>query len=122
MLAAACLAAILPIPAGALPVRADFADAPCVAETARALRYDHARRALTAARDIAAGEVIAAPPPSLLPDVRAGDPLTLVARVGTATVERNVTAAQPGRRGRGIFVRTSDGRLIAVPFADEIGR
>lgn len=122
MLAAACLAAVAPIPTGTLPVRADFREAPCAGETERALRYDAARRALAAIRDIAADEVIAAPPASLLPDVRTGDALTLVAHVGTATVERQVTAAQPGRHGRSIFVRTSDGRLIAAPFAGEDGR
>jgi len=121
MLAIACLAALAPIAAGTLPVRGDFADAPCGARTELALRYDGRRHALAAARDIEAGEVIAAPPASLLPDVRPGDPLILIARVGTATVERQVTAAQPGRRGRGIFVRTPDGRLVAAPFA-EAGR
>lgn len=119
MLAAACLAALAPLAAGTLPVRADFREAPCGAGTARALRYDAARRALVAARDIAAGEVIAAPPLSLLSDVRPGDRLLLVARAGTATVEREVIAAQPGRRGRAVFVRTTDGRLIAAPFAEE---
>jgi hypothetical protein len=122
MLAIACLAAVAPIPAGTLPVRADFRDAPCVGEAVRALRYDPAHHAPVASRDIAADEVIAAPPASLLPDVRTGDALTLVAHVGTATVERQVTAAQPGRHGRSIFVRTSDGRLLAAPFADEGGR
>ena len=43
----------------------------------------------------------------MLPDVRPGDTLYLIARVGTATVERAVTAAQPGRRGRALFVRTA---------------
>ena len=122
MFAAACLAAVAPIPAGTVPVRADFAEAPCTGEASHALRYDAARRALSAARDIAAGEVIVAPPASLLPDVRAGDALTLGAHVGTATVERQVTAAQPGREGRSIFVRTSDGHLIAARFSRESGR
>lgn len=122
MLAAACLAAIAAIPAGTLPVRSDFREAVCESETPRALRYDGARRALMAVRDIAAGEVIASPPPSLLPDVRPGDTLTLVAHVGTAIVERQVIAAQAGQHGRSIFVRTNDGRLIAAPFTAEDGR
>jgi flagella basal body P-ring formation protein FlgA len=117
MLAAACLAAVAPIPAGTLPVRADFVATPCGEEAPRALRYDPARGTLSATRDIAAGEVVAAPPPSLLPDVQPGERLTLVARAGTAIVERQVTAAQPGRYGRRIFVRTSDGRLVAASFA-----
>lgn len=122
MLAAACLAAVAPIPAGTIPVRSDFTAAPCDGAGPGALRYDAARRALAAVRDIGAGEAIVGPPPSLLPDVRAGDPLTLVARVGTATVERQVTAAQPGRRGHSLFVRTGDGRLLAVAFPEETPR
>jgi flagella basal body P-ring formation protein FlgA len=122
MLAALCLVALAPIPADALPIRADFAEAPCGGEATGALRYDARRRVLAAARDIATGETIAAPSPSLLPDVRRGDPLTLVARVGTAIVERQVTAAQPGWRGRGIFVRTPDGRLVAAPLIGEPGQ
>jgi flagella basal body P-ring formation protein FlgA len=122
MLAALCLVALAPIPAGALPVRADFVEAPCGDAAGRSLRYDATRRALVAARDLAAGETIIAPAPSLLPDVRSGETLTLVARVGTATVERQVVAAQPGWRGRGIFVRTPDGRLIAAPLTGEQNR
>lgn len=116
---AACLVALAPIAAGAVPVRGDFAESPCGGEAPRALRYDPRGGALEAARDIAQGETIAAPPASLLPDVRAGDPLFLVARVGTATVERAVVAAQPGRRGRPIFVRTPDGGLVAGRLAEE---
>jgi flagella basal body P-ring formation protein FlgA len=122
MLVAACLAAVAPILAGTLPVRADFVDAPCGQEAPRALRYDAARGTLSASRDIAAGEVVAAPPSSLLPDVRPGDRLTLIARAGTAIVERQVTAAQPGHYGRRIFVRTGDGRLVAASFAGSDGR
>jgi flagella basal body P-ring formation protein FlgA len=54
----------------------------------------------------------------MLPDIRPGDPLYLVARVGTATVERQVVAAQPGRRGRYVFVRTPDGRLVRARIAE----
>jgi hypothetical protein len=118
-MAALCLAALAPITAGALPSRSDFREAPCGDGASPALRYDAARRSLAAMRDIAAGEVVAAPPPSLLPDVAEGAPLTLVARVGTAIVEREVAAAQPGRTGRRIFVRTGDGQLIAAPLVED---
>jgi hypothetical protein len=119
LLAAACLQALAPIASGAVPVRGDFAAAPCGETGAPALRYDASGGTLRAARDIAEGETIAAPPLSLLPDVRPGDTLFLVARAGTATVEREVTATQPGRRGRTIFVRTADGRLVAALLAEE---
>ena len=117
--AVTCLVALAPIPAGAAPVRGDFASAHCAAESSIALRYEPGSRAVRAVRDIAEGETIAAPPASLLPDVRAGDSLFLVARVGTATVERQVVAAQSGRRGGTIFVRTSEGHLVAAPMAGD---
>jgi hypothetical protein len=114
--AATCLMALAAVPAGATPVRGDFAAAPCTGESEAALRYEPGRRVVRAVRDIAEGETIAAPPASFLPDVRAGDTLFLVARVGTATVERQVVAAQPGRWGGTIFVRTPDWHLISAPM------
>ena len=119
MTGAACLIALAAIPAGASPVAGDFAAGPCPAEIRPALRYDGPSRALVAARDIEESEAIAAPPASLLPDVRAGAPLYLIARVGTVLVEREVIAAQPGRRGQAIFVRTPDGRLVSAPMTGE---
>lgn len=118
----ACMTALAAIPAGAMPVRADFAAAPCPAETRPALRYDPAGGAVRATRDIAEGETVAAPPAAAMPDVRAGEPLYLVARVGTALVERAVTAAQPGRAGQPIFVRTPEGRVFAASLADDLYR
>ena len=114
--AATCLTALAAIPAGSAPVRGDFAAAPCTAESQAALRYEPGSRVTRATRDIAEGETIVAPPASLLPDVRVGDTLFLVARVGTATVERPVVAAQAGRRGGTIFVRTPDGHLVSAPM------
>jgi flagella basal body P-ring formation protein FlgA len=121
MLAASllCLQAIAAIPAGAVPVRGDFAEAPCAGEAARALRYEPRLRAVRAIRDIDAGETIAALPAAMLPDVRPGDTLYLIARVGTATVERAVTAAQPGRRGQALFVRMPDGRIVRAHLSEE---
>jgi hypothetical protein len=117
----ACVRAEAPVAAGAVPVRADFAAAPCAGAARPALRYDPRIGAARAIRDIAAGEVIAAPPASLLADVRPGDTLYLIAHVGTATVERAVTATQAGRHGQPIFVRMPDGRVVAAQF-QEAGR
>jgi flagellar basal body L-ring protein FlgH len=121
-MALACMSALAAIPAGAMPVRADFEAAPCPAETRSALRYEPAGGGVRAVRDIAAGETIAAPPASAMPDVRAGEPLFLVARVGTALVERAVTAVQPGRAGQPLFVRTPEGRVFAAALADDLYR
>lgn len=115
-----CLQAIAFMPAGTVPARGDFAEAPCAAGAKPALRYEPRLRAARAVRDIAAGETIAAVPGSMLPDVRPGDTLYLVARVGTAIVERAVTAAQPGRRGQALFVRTADGRIVRARLPEEM--
>jgi hypothetical protein len=114
-----CLQAIAAIPAGTVPVRGDFVAAPCAGEVARALGYEPRIATARAIRDIAAGETIAAVPPSMLPDVRPGETLYLIARVGTATVERAVTAAQPGRRGQALFVRLPDGRIVRARFPED---
>jgi hypothetical protein len=119
LLLATCLQALAPVASGTVPVRGDFAAAPCGGERADALRYEAGSGMLRAVRDIAEGETIAAPPLSLLPDVRPGDTLYLVARAGAATVEREVVATQPGRRGRTIFVRTADGRVVSALLPEE---
>jgi flagella basal body P-ring formation protein FlgA len=116
-----CVRAEAAIAAGAVPVRADFAAAPCAGAARPALRYDPWIGAARAMRDIAAGEIIAAPPAALLADVRPGDTLNLVAHVGTATVEREVIATQAGRNGQAIFVRTADGRVVSARLP-EAGR
>jgi len=93
---------------------------PCAGEAVPALRYEPRLGAARAIRDIDSGETIAALPASMLPDVRAGDTLYLIARVGTATVERAVTAAQPGRRGRALFVRMPDGKIVRAHLPEDI--
>lgn len=116
---ALCLQAVAAIAAGTVPARGDFAEAPCAGDAAPALRWEQPIRAARAIRDIAAGETIPAVPASMLPDVRPGDTLYLLARVGTATVERAVTATQPGRRGQALFVRTADGRIVRARLPEE---
>jgi flagella basal body P-ring formation protein FlgA len=109
----ACLRALTSLAAGAVPSMNDFRAAPCSAREVPALRYDARIGAARTLRDIGEGETIAAPS-AILPDVRPGDRLYLVARVGAATVEREVVAVQPGRSGRPVFVRTPDGRVLAA--------
>lgn len=121
MLAAtlSCLQALAPVPAGGVAVRADFVAVPCPDTPPRVLRYDPGSRAARAVRDIASGETLADVPAAMLADVRPGEALFLVARVGRATVEREVSAVQAGRRGQRVFVRTGDGRVISVTLAED---
>ena len=53
-----------------------------------------------------------------LADVREGEPLFLRARAGAIIVERAVSALQAGKEGRRIFVRTSDGAVVAATIWD----
>lgn len=57
-----------------------------------------------------------------LPAVKTGDRLTLISRAGPVTVERSVTALQPGRGGRRLFVRDDAGHVSSIPFVGERAR
>lgn len=57
----------------------------------------------------------AAPLPA--PKVARGDAMTLIARSGAVTIERQVAAMQSGRAGGRVFVRDAEGRVFAAPVA-----
>lgn len=56
------------------------------------------------------------------PEVKTGDRLTLVSRSGPVTVERQVTALQPGRSSRRLFVRDDAGQVSSIPLVGERAR
>lgn len=56
------------------------------------------------------------------PAVQTGDELTLISRAGPVTVERSVTALQPGRSGRRLFVRDRAGHVSSIDFVGERAR
>ncbi len=49
----------------------------------------------------------------------AGDKLVLQSRAGPVTIERTVTAVQPGRSGGRLFVRDAEGRIFAALYVAE---
>lgn len=51
------------------------------------------------------------------PDISRGDALTIRVAIGPVVVEREVHALQSGRRGRPIFVRTAEGRVLSARVA-----
>lgn len=50
--------------------------------------------------------------------IRAGDPVTVRVIVGPVTIERKAQALQPGWAGRSVFVRTSEGSVLAARLED----
>jgi hypothetical protein len=101
--------------AGETVTAEDIAPAACADRIVpRAFTYDGRSAALAASRDIAAGEIVLAPPSSLLAWARPSQAIRIAAKVGAVRVERQVVALQPGKPGEGLFVRDDDGRVFAV--------
>jgi hypothetical protein len=114
-----CLRALKAIAAGAIPLRSDFDARSCEGAARPALHYDARAQAVRADRDIAQGEDVAFVPASALPDLAPGAQLVLTSRVGPVTIRRQVAAAQPGRLGEAVFVRTPEGKLLSVPYGED---
>lgn len=52
------------------------------------------------------------------PDISPGDALTVRVAIGSVLIEREVHALQSGRRGRPLFVRTAEGRVLSASVAE----
>lgn len=111
-----CVRLARPVARGGELVAADFRNSADCPERpgASALQFNVRTGAVSARRDLAAGEIITAPPGNLIPAVRRGDALFLRSHVGAIAVERPVTALQAGRSGRKIFAITADGEVVSV--------
>jgi hypothetical protein len=90
---------------------------PCRDERAAALRYDRRARILVTRQALPAGAYLGHV--GALSDLQTATGATLVLRstVGPVTIEREVTALQPGRAGKRVFVRDANGRVFAAPLA-----
>lgn len=118
-----CFAAARDVPAGAALAAADLAPVDCRADAPPApLRYDRAGGVPVSAAAIAAGTYLGHVVPLAEGRVAKGETLTLRSTAGPVTIERTVVAMQPGRSGRRVFVRDSEGRIFAAPLALETGR
>jgi hypothetical protein len=94
----------------------------CDTDRARArLSYDPTARVPKATIALAAGSYLGPVVlPSSLPQP-AGQTMTLRTQVGPVTVDRAAVLVQPGRAGRHVFARLSDGKIISAPLADDGG-
>jgi hypothetical protein len=104
---------------GAALTLEDVASTPCDPHrAAAAIRFDREGAAVRAGGDLAEGSYLGRVELPAEHGVEAGDRLTLTSVVGPVRIDRDVVALQSGRRGRGLFVRDSDGQAIAAPLAD----
>lgn len=108
-----CLEVLQDLATGAFPARSDFGPAAC--QPARpAFRYDPSAGLVRVARDLTTGEVVYAPPASLIGDLRPGSSLTVQSTVGPVLIERQVVVVR-AIRGGGLLVRGADGRVFSAP-------
>jgi flagella basal body P-ring formation protein FlgA len=109
-----CLRALRPIPAGGTVTQTDVEAARCAAAAVR-LSYDGATGLARARDDLAAGDLLHAPPRRTLSAVRPGQTLTLRAAAGPVVVERQVEVLRAARPGAAVYVRSDDGAVFAAP-------
>ena len=115
-----CWATQAPLAVGEPITGASVAPAPCGgASTSDLLRFDRSSGLVRAAVNLPAGTHIGrmAPPAEGL--VERGASMALVSTSGPVTLSRSVTALQPGRAGRPLFVRDEDGNVLSVAVAAE---
>ena len=93
---------------------------PCSEETPQPLlRVDRRTAAVVARTDLSAGTYLGRLSPAPPSSPRKGDALVLRAQLGPITVEREVTALQPGSAGGKLFVRDAEGQVTSALLAME---
>lgn len=112
-----CFATAHAIARGDVVTAADVTAVPCKPAARPALRYDAASGNPIANAALPAGTYLGRLAPMAEEQVPAGTELTLRSTAGVVTIERRVTAMQPGQPGRRMFVRDSSGEVFAVPLA-----
>lgn len=104
------------VPAGAAIGPEDVAPSACgVRPRAGSVAYRPALGLGLAVRDLEPGEEIRAIPQDTLAAVKAGDALTVTARVGPVTVERRARALRPAQPGKPVLVAGEDGQVFQAP-------
>ena len=112
-----CMQVVRSVASGSIAGQRDFVTVPCSeGPPALPFAYDASARGMRATRMLIEGEIVGAIPQFALPEVLAGDRVTLSTTVGPITVERQVVALQAAHKGANFFVRGSDGAVfIASP-------
>lgn len=103
------------IPSGDTIDRADVVPVACGEPVVGVpLSFDKLHQKLRATSHLAAGRKLGRIDIPASAPIEAGDTLTLVASVGPVTVERSVTALQPGGPGGRVFVQDGEGQVTSV--------
>lgn len=95
---------------------------PAICDSGRgveALAFDRSGHVPVARSALDAGAYLGALDIPLTPPLPAGTQMTLRTRVGPVTIDRVASLAQPGVPGRKVFVRLSDGKVIAARLAEK---
>lgn len=114
-----CFAAARAIPQGTVLTAGDVTPVACKAATRPPLRYDATSGNPVATAAIPARSYLGRLAPVGNAVIPAGTELTLRSSSGVVTIERRVTALQPGHAGGRVFVRASSGEVFAVPLVLE---
>ena len=115
-----CLRATRSLPAGAVPIAADFSASSCDrASPNKAFHYDVEARTFRTERPIADGEVVILPAGFRPAGVRPGQKFEIRTKVGVVSIARTVEAVQAARPGQPVFVRAADGRVFVVPCPED---
>jgi flagella basal body P-ring formation protein FlgA len=119
-----CATAARDLPAGAAIAAIDLTPTACRRDAPRpALRYDARNGAVVATAALPAGAYLGRV--ALFAGARRiaqGEALVLRSSIGPITIERPVTAMQPGRSGERLFVRDAEGNVFPVRLALEEGQ
>ena len=110
--AADCLRLTRAVAKGDALARDGLAPADCAEQPSRVL-YDGQAHLVRAARDMAAGEIIAAVPLQRLALAVRGQSVRIRHRVGAVSVTREGTALVDAAPGRPVTAVTADGKLIS---------
>lgn len=114
---APCLRALSTLSKGSMAETAAFVPVACPAAVGGgAYEYDRSSGITRLARDVAQGEVLRSFPDYGGESVLPGETLTLVLSIGHVRVARAVEALQRGGPGARLFVRTPDGKILAVRY------
>lgn len=115
-----CRFVVRPISAGEAVSASDTVEGRCSDRLPRPrLRYDVQAKVARAAVDLAPGDELGRVLLSERKNVLPGEVLVLTATVGPVAITKSVTALQPGRPGRRLFVRDEAGQVFSTSYPQE---
>lgn len=113
-----CRFVVRPIGAGEAVSASDTVEGRCSDRLPRPrLRYDVGAKVARAAVDLAPGDELGRALLSEHKNVLPGERIVLTATIGPVAITKSVTALQPGRPGRRLFVRDEAGQVFSTSLS-----